>query len=113
MKATIRENGKPHMKNPLAIITMNTEASIVDYWIAQLCDNPNRYIVEVDFSFVFSETSAKAFHDVYGALLCAYQSKSVISLTPEQIMASFFGALQAFAFAEMHDEREREESDKY
>lgn len=112
MKALIREIDKPHMKNPIAIINMNTESSIVDYWIERLVSNPGKYTVEVDFKFIFSNECSLAFHNVFGSLLLAYQNKTG-ELKPEQIMAALFGVLQAFAYSEELDKKEEEKSDQH
>lgn len=111
MKALIREIDKPFIKNPIAIITMNTEPSIVDYWIEKLVTNPGKYTVEVEFKFVFSNECSLVFHNVFGSLLLAYE-KQTGKLKPEQIMAALFGVLQGFAYTEELDKKE-EENEQY
>lgn len=112
MKATIRENEMPPLKNPLAIITFKTEASIVDYWIRRLCDNPNKYIVQIEFDFVFSDAHSSEFHSIYGSLLATYQQVQG-EVNSEQIMLAFFSALQGIAYSEELNKKEEEESEQH
>lgn len=96
-KMIITEKGVSN--KPVVIITFKTEASIVDYWIRHLEENPGKYDIEIILQFNYSEACAENFHHVFGGLCLAYQLK-VGSLTPDKVLAAFFGTMTGFSYAE-------------
>lgn len=107
-KMIITEKGVSN--KPVVIITFKTEASIVDYWIRNLEENPGKYDIEMILQFNYSEACAENFHAVYAGLLMAYKIKAG-ELTPDRILAAFFGTMTGFSYAEEKFNEEGEFND--
>lgn len=84
---------------PVAILSLETEAAVFDFWIAKMIDNPEKYQVEVYVKYTFSEKCAETWHNVFGALCLAYEMRNG-SIKDVEIKSAIFGTFQGFAFAE-------------
>jgi hypothetical protein len=96
-KIIIIEEGKSNL--PLVVINRNTEAIVIDHWVRELIENPNKYGIEVIQKLTFNERCSERFHEAFGGLCAAYYSK-VGSLSKEMEIAALFGVLAGFALAE-------------
>jgi hypothetical protein len=98
-KIIITENGVSN--KPLAIITFNSEATLFDYWVRELEQNPDKYNLEMILQFTYTKDCAESFHDIYGGLCAAYIMKTG-KLTKDRELAAFFGTMTGFSYAEEH-----------
>ena len=96
IKVIITEESKSN--KPVAIITLETAAAVIDHWVDMLVSNPERYKIEILMEYTFCEDCSKHFHDVFGNLLLVYQHGKA-GITETETKCAFIGALQGFAYS--------------
>lgn len=96
IKVLITEKEKSN--KPVAVLSLQTQAKVIDHWGDMLINNPDKYYVQIIMEYIFNEECSENWHSVFSGLLYAYQSHKG-QLSEEEINCAFIGTLQGLAYA--------------
>lgn len=95
IKVIITEEGKSN--KPVAFLSLQTQAKVIDHWAEMLLSNPDKYNVQIVMEYRFSKCCSENWNGIFGSLLLTYK-EHVGKLTEKEVNLAFVTALQGIAF---------------